>query len=62
MISQNIYETDAEFEVICTRCKRQFMVLRNWGGGLRRDGKGCGRGGHPKPAQCDCGSHVFEVF
>ena len=62
MISGDIYQTDAEFEVVCKRCETRFIVLRNWGGGLRRDGKGCDKNGHPKPAQCDCGSRCLEVL
>jgi len=62
MISGDIYQTDAEFEVICNRCKAKFFVRRNWGGGLRREGKGVDRNGNPKPAMCDCGSRNLEVF
>ena len=57
IISGDIYQTDAEFEVICKRCGKQFTVIRNWGGGIRRqDDQNC------NPAKCTCGSRSLEVF
>jgi len=53
----NIRETGAVFEVICKRCKRKFSVIRNWGGGIRRqDNENC------NPAICECGSRQLEVY
>lgn len=51
----NVYETDAEFEVICKRCEERFWVIRNWGGGLRRRDNNA-------PAKCNCGSLKFELY
>ena len=51
--------TGAQFEVICKRCKHRFIVIRNWGGGIRREG---GKYNNSNPAKCDCGSRSLEIF
>ena len=48
-----------QFEVICKRCGHKFTVVRNWGGGIRRDGRGSQ---NSNPAKCNCGSRSLEVF
>ena len=58
--SQDIYKTDAHFDVICKRCGKKFTVIRNWGGGLRREQ--CNNKDHYNPAKCDCGSQSMEIF
>jgi hypothetical protein len=53
----SIYEGGATFEVICKRCGARFWVIRNWGGGIRRqDNERC------NPAKCHCGSLSLEVY
>lgn len=53
----SIRDTNAQFEVICKRCKEKFWVIRNFGGGLRRrDNENI------NPAKCYCGSLALEVF
>ena len=52
-----IYDTGAEFEVICKRCRKRFWVIRNFGGGLRRKDNQ-----RINPAKCSCGSLSLEVF
>ena len=56
----NINHEGARFIVICKRCKRKFEVIRNWGGGIRRESSGV----HPdgNPAICHCGSRQLELF
>lgn len=53
-----IHDTGAQFEVICKRCKKRFFVIRNWGGGIRREDYG----NNSNPAKCDCGSLQLEVY
>lgn len=50
----------ATFTVICKRCKKTFDVIRNWGGGIRREFTGVHQGSNP--AVCDCGSRQLELF
>ena len=53
----SIYDSGAEFEVICKRCGKRFWVIRNFGGGIRRrDRQGS------NPAKCNCGSLSLEVY
>lgn len=53
----NIHETGARFIVICKRCGAKIMVVRNWGGGIRRvDDE------RINPAKCYCGSQQLEVW
>jgi NAD-dependent SIR2 family protein deacetylase len=56
MSSGDIHTTGAVFTVICKRCKEKFEVIRNWGGGIRRQDNG------ENPAVCKCGSRQLEVF
>ena len=53
----SIWDIGEHFEVICKRCNKRFWVIRNWGGGIRRQDKQ-----KINPAKCDCGSRVLEVF
>jgi len=58
----DIYSEGARFDVICKRCGNRFGVIRNWGGGIRRE---YGSAGHPQgsnPAVCNCGSGQLEVY
>lgn len=52
----SIHDTGARFEVICKRCQRKFMVIRNFGGGIRCEI------GDKNPVICECGSRQLEVF
>jgi len=53
----SIYEDGSQFEVVCRRCGKRFVVIRNWGGGIRRlDNGNC------NPAKCDCGSRSLELY
>ncbi len=57
MVSGDIYSTGKVFEVVCKRCGERFVVIRNFGGGIRRqDNQNC------NPAKCKCGSRQLEVF
>ena len=57
MISGDIQQTGARFEVVCKRCGEKFEVIRNWGGGIRRaDNPNC------NPAICKCGSRQLEIY
>jgi len=57
----SIHDTGAHFDVICKRCDKRFQVVRNFGGGIRRDDKPTNSGLH-NPAICDCGSRQMEVY
>lgn len=57
----NINDTGASFDVICKRCDRQFNVIRNFGGGIRRPDRMPNSGLH-NPAICDCGSRKLEIY
>lgn len=53
----SIRDTGTQFEVICKRCGARFWVIRNFGGGIRRqDNENC------NPAMCSCGSRQLELF
>jgi DNA-directed RNA polymerase subunit RPC12/RpoP len=53
----SIYDEGARFEVVCKRCGERFWVIRNWGGGIRReDNENC------NPAICHCGSRRLELW
>ncbi len=54
----SIYDSGARFEVVCKRCKARFFVIRNWGGGIRRESGY----NNSNPAKCDCGSLRLEVY
>ncbi len=54
----SIHSEGAKFDVICKRCQNKFEVVRNWGGGIRRDGKY----NRSNPAKCSCGSMALELF
>ena len=56
----DINSEGARFDVICKRCQTKFEVVRNWGGGIRRDFTGKHKGSNP--AQCNCGSRQLELF
>jgi len=56
----DIYREGARFDVICKRCKRRFEVVRNWGGGIRREYAVGHQGSNP--ALCICGSRQLEVY
>ena len=53
----NIHRTNAVFKVICKRCKSKFNVIRNWGGGIRRQDNE-----NSNPAICICGSRKLEIY
>ncbi len=53
--------TGAKFTVICKRCGKKFEVVRNWGGGIRRDDVSNNDDRH-NPAKCDCGSRKLELY
>jgi len=57
MISGDIQQTGARFEVVCKRCGEKFEVIRNWGGGIRRADNP-----NSNPAICKCGSRQLEVY
>ncbi len=56
----SIHETGARFDVLCKRCGQKFEVIRNWGGGIRREGPQFGTVANP--AECTCGSKALELF
>jgi hypothetical protein len=58
----DIYTEGATFEVICKRCSKKFEVIRNWGGGIRRDRGSFGQPLGSNPAICNCGSRQLEIF
>ena len=53
----SIHVYGAHFDVICKRCSKKFEVVRNFGGGIRREGRNASN-----PAKCDCGSINLEVY
>ncbi len=56
----DIQSEGATFTVICKRCQKTFIVIRNFGGGVRRPHE---RGqAERNPAICDCGSRQLEVY
>ena len=57
MNNTNIHDTGAAFKVICKRCNHTFYVIRNWGGGIRRQDNE-----NSNPAKCNCGSRQLEVY
>ncbi len=57
----DIHSEGAHFRVACKRCDKDFEVVRNWGGGIRREYQGSGRPGS-NPAICDCGSRQLEIY
>jgi hypothetical protein len=57
----DIYSTGAIFTVICKRCGKTFEVVRNFGGGIRREYEGGWQRGS-NPAECDCGSRQLELY
>jgi len=56
----NINETGARFTVLCKRCQTTFEVIRNFGGGIRREGSSPYH--ESNPAQCSCGSRQLELY
>lgn len=57
----DINREGARFTVICKRCDKKFEVVRNWGGGIRREYQGGWQTGS-NPAKCDCGSRQLELY
>lgn len=57
----DIYNTGTRFKVICKRCGKIFQVIRNFGGGIRREYEGSHQRGS-NPAICDCGSRQLELY
>jgi hypothetical protein len=57
----DIYREGAKFTVICKRCGKKFEVVRNGGGGIRRERPGEWQQGS-NPAKCDCGSLNLELY
>jgi len=55
--THSINISGARFYVICKRCRSKFMVIRNWGGGIRRADDQ-----NVNPAKCTCGSLQLEVY
>lgn len=54
----NLMSTGARFTVVCKRCKNEFDVIRNFGGGVRLAGKE-----QINPAKCpSCNSMSFELY
>jgi DNA-directed RNA polymerase subunit RPC12/RpoP len=54
----SIHDEGARFEVICKRCKKVFVVIRNWGGGLRN-----ANDENKNPAECpECGSMKLDLY
>ena len=60
-MSNDIYREGARFIVICKRCGKKFEVIRNWGGGIRRERNNNQPNGS-NPAICDCGSRQLELY
>ena len=58
---RDIDREGARFKVICKRCNRQYNVIRNWGGGIRRADLYVGMNRY-NPAICDCGSRQLELY
>ena len=52
-----MFDNTERIEVICKRCGQRFWVLRNWGGGIRREDNE-----NINPAKCNCGSRALEVY
>lgn len=57
----DIYSEGARFTVVCKRCNKKFEVVRNFGGGIRREYQGSWQQGS-NPAKCDCGSLKLEIY
>lgn len=57
----DIYREGAKFDVVCKRCGKRFEVVRNWGGGIRREYRGQFDPGS-NPAKCICGSRQLEIY
>ena len=57
----SIHDIGEHFEVICKRCNSRFWVIRNWGGGIRRQDNLRNKQ-NVNPAKCDCGSRALELF
>jgi hypothetical protein len=56
--NSSIRDTGARFTVVCKRCKCEFDVIRNWGGGIQVAGNE-----RINPAECpSCGSMQLELF
>lgn len=55
--SVNIHDEGARFDVVCERCGARFTVIRNWGGGIRREDNQ-----NVNPAVCKCGSRQLELY
>lgn len=54
----DINSEGARFDVICKRCEKTFEVVRNFGGGIRRE-----YGVYASnPAKCNCGSRKLELL
>ena len=53
----SIHMSGDQFEVICKRCGARFWVIRNYGGGIRRQDNE-----NNNPAMCHCGSLQLEVY
>jgi Zn finger protein HypA/HybF involved in hydrogenase expression len=55
---RSIHNEGARFEVICKRCNNVFVVIRNWGGGIRN-----ANNENKNPAECPkCGSLQLEIY
>jgi len=57
----DINREGAKFDVVCKRCDKRFEVVRNWGGGIRREYKNGFQAGS-NPAKCSCGSIQLEPY
>jgi hypothetical protein len=53
----SIHNEGARFMVLCKRCGNRFLVIRNFGDGIRRADNE-----RINPATCSCGSLALEVF
>ena len=59
-MNNDINSEGARFTVICKRCEKKFEVIRNWGGGIRRERKDWMP--ESNPAKCECGSRQLELY
>ena len=58
----DINSEGARFNVICKRCNKIFEVIRNFGGGIRRQYGSQGQPQGSNPATCSCGSRKLELY
>lgn len=59
---KDINSEGVKFTVICKRCEKRFKVVRNFGGGIRRERGSQGQPNGSNPAICSCGSRQLEIY